>query len=60
MKTIIIEGWPQVLFVIYTVAELGGSIAKHGELKTGTHNAWITFTFFTLIYSLLIFGGFFS
>ncbi|QXF03598.1 MULTISPECIES: hypothetical protein [Xanthomonas] len=53
-------GAAQLIYLSLVMLELGLEIAKHGEPKTGRHNAGSTIVATILILALLWWGGFFG
>ncbi len=52
-------GWPQVTMMIIMGANVGISLAKHGEPREGNYNFIITMISALLEYWILKAGGFF-
>jgi len=52
-------GWPQVAMMIIMGANVGISLAKHGEPREGKYNCVITIISVLLDYWILKSGGFF-
>ena len=52
-------GWPQWLYIILTVLDLGYVATHHGEEKTGTWNISTAVLVTVFLYWVLAEGGFF-
>ena len=55
-----IQYWPQTVFVILIVLNLGIILERHGKPKTGNESFWISLTSTALTMWLLYEGGFFK
>ena len=53
-------GWPQIVWIALTAANVGIISSKHGEPKTGKYNFWIALADAGLSAFLLYKGGFFG
>lgn len=53
-------GWPQVTLFALLMISLGISMKEHGNPKSGTYNAWVTFIAVIVELFILYSGGFFS
>lgn len=52
--------WPQIVLIFIAAINNGIDIQRHGEPKTGKHNAWEAMIRTIIIAALLWFGGFWS
>jgi hypothetical protein len=52
--------WPQIIWFVIALLNLGVELARHGEERTGEHNFFNSLISFTLTVSLLAWGGFFE
>jgi hypothetical protein len=53
------EYWPQIAYLACTFGGLLFAFTRHGNPRTGNHNAWIDLLATCFILFLLYFGGFF-
>lgn len=51
---------PQYLVIILLAMDLGGSLYKHGEPRTGNYSVWVTAIAVAGLVTLLYFGRFFA
>lgn len=51
---------PQIITIVWIALEIGASVAKHGEIKTGIYNFWDNFIYLSVLVWLLFWGGFFK
>jgi hypothetical protein len=52
--------WPQWVFLVILVLDVGIGLAKHGEQKEGTHSFWVTAIAAAFVAWVLLSGGFFK
>ena len=52
-------GWPQITYIALSGLGLGFAIAKHGEHRK-PYSMWDAMASIAIVYTLLVFGGFFS
>ena len=55
--------WPQITFLCLVILEMGFTIAKHGEKKTGPsayYSLWNSLISTGIVLGILHWGGFFA
>lgn len=52
--------WPQIVYIVLVLLGLGIDFQRHGEPRTGKHNAWISLVANVLFFAVLWYGGFFK
>ncbi|NGI10110.1 lytic transglycosylase domain-containing protein, partial [Escherichia coli] len=52
--------WPQVVWAVLVLLELGSELARHGQARTGKHSFWWRLFGSVTVAWLLWCGGFFS
>lgn len=50
--------WPQWIFLVLLVLNLGIAIEKHRDTRSSIHNFWVDLAGAAIIFGLLYFGGF--
>jgi hypothetical protein len=52
-------GIPQIILIALLFMGLGIEMNRHGQPRTGKHDAWATLLGMTIEFTLLYWGGFF-
>ena len=53
-------GTAQTIFMLVYAISFGMNLMKHGEPKTGYHSIWESIISTIIVFTLLIWGGFFK
>jgi hypothetical protein len=52
--------WPQIIVLLIFGADFGLHTVRHGQVKEGKYNFWVSMIGDAVLASLLIAGGFFK